>query len=115
MPAPEPIRDCTACLGEGLLRGTGDVPRICGACCEGKIVLSADITPEENVEAFGVADTLRPRAWFLKVCACGRAYDAKGWAELPLDGRVGCGGMLLETRRCECGSSPAIELDSEVA
>lgn len=50
----------------------------------------------------------------IKTCACGRAYDAEGWARLPL---AGTGewrlpwGEVQELRNCACGSTIAIVLE----
>lgn len=47
----------------------------------------------------------------VKVCACGAAFTAKAWAELPLCGVLpdaGPNGEEAEMRNCACGSTIAV-------
>ena len=51
----------------------------------------------------------------LKVCRCGRAYDADFWSLLPLVGYVGAASgdesQLLELRNCTgCGSTLGLDV-----
>lgn len=38
-------------------------------------------------------------------CACGRIYSASAWTVLPWDGDQPDGEIVLELRRCVCGST----------
>jgi hypothetical protein len=42
-------------------------------------------------------------------CGCGARYTAKAWAELPCIGTSTMGGLRLEQRNCECGSTQSVE------
>ena len=50
----------------------------------------------------------------VKHCACGRYFDADGWQQLPLVGKMDDGeGGELEIRNCRCGSSISVPVERE--
>jgi hypothetical protein len=56
-----------------------------------------------------LADTL-PAPAPVKTCGCGRAYDADGWARLPVVGVIVDEGGVLQLRNCECRSTLAVSM-----